>query len=64
MIPERRADPWLIGVASTSMSGSKRAVRERVKLIAKKPKNAAIAVVLVIAVLIGRSWLHLYLCRQ
>ena len=53
MIPERRADPWLIGVASTSMSGSKRAVRERVKLIAKKPKNAAIAVVLVIAVLIA-----------
>ena len=53
MIPERRADLRLIGVASTSMSGSKRAVRERVKLIAKKPKNAAIAVVLVIAVLIA-----------
>ena len=53
MIPERRADPRLIGVASTSMSGSKRAVRERVKLIARKPKNTVIAVVLIIAVLIA-----------
>lgn len=51
MIPERRADPRLIGVASTSMSGSKRAIHERVKLIAKKPKNTVIAVVLIIAVL-------------
>ncbi len=51
MIPERRQNPRFIGVASTSMSGGKRAVRERVKYIAKKPKNTVIAVVLIIAVL-------------
>lgn len=53
MIPQRRTAPRLLGVASTSMSGSKRAVRERVKLIAKRPKNAAVAVALTVAVLIA-----------
>lgn len=53
MIPQRRSAPRLIGVASTSMYGSKRVVRERVKLIAKRPKNAVFAVLLTVAVLIA-----------
>ncbi len=37
-------------LTATTMSGGKRSLKERVKLIAKKPKNAAVAVVLVLII--------------
>lgn len=52
MIPTKTTDIRLLGIASTSMTGGKRAVKERVALIAGKPKNKVIAIVIVLAVVI------------
>ena len=40
----------VVTITATTMSGGKRSLKERVALIAKKPKNAAIAVALVLIV--------------